>query len=60
MSFNDRKICHSGEGYVLAICLKMKQGQVFLLILVQCYNGFSMYRNCHGNLHIDRNNLRIF
>lgn len=22
MSFNDRKICHSGEGYVLAICLK--------------------------------------
>lgn len=40
MSFNDRKICHSGEGYVLAICLKMKQGRVFLLILVQCHSGF--------------------
>lgn len=40
MSLNDRKICHPGEGYVLAICLKMKQGQVFLLILVQCHSGF--------------------
>lgn len=40
MSFNDRKICHSGEGDVLAICLKMKQGRVFLLILVQCHSGF--------------------
>lgn len=40
VSFNDRKICHSDEGYVLAICLKMKQGRVFLLILVQCHSGF--------------------
>lgn len=52
MSHNYRKI-YSGEGkgLVYGICLRMKKGQVFL-ILAQCYSGVSQFLNYHGNLHM--------